>query len=442
MSLGWLPPRTSHGTLRRRLCAAERAYERGMQLTRLQLEQFRNYAHLDLAVPPRGLLLFGANASGKTSFLEALYLLATTRSPRAGVERELIRWGSGEDYGMPPYARLVGQVQRQDGSAEVEIGLSTDPNAPAAQGYDAAPARLTRKRIKINGVPRHARDAVGTIKVVLFSPADLELILGSPSLRRRYLDITIAQIDNHYIRQLNLYNRIVEQRNSLLKGLSQEGRNPDAREVEQELSYWNEELIRLGSYVVARRDGILRTLSALARARFERLTEGATALEIVYRPGVDSTSLRERGDEYDLPGRERIVARDFQGQLDMQRRHEYRRGVSLVGPHRDDLGFLLGNMELGTYGSRGQQRLAVLALKLAEIDLIRDESGETPILLLDDAASELDPAHRRFVTETVERDQIQTFLTATDLGNYPAGLLPDLARVEVCGGTLTPAAER
>jgi DNA replication and repair protein RecF len=411
-----------------------------MQLTRLQLEQFRNYAHLDLAVPPRGLLLFGANASGKTSFLEALYLLATTRSPRAGVERELIRWGSGEDYGMPPYARIVGQVERHDGPAEIEIGLSTDPNAPAAShGYDAAPARLTRKRIKVNGVPRHARDAVGTIKVVLFSPADLELILGSPSSRRRYLDITIAQIDNHYIRQLNLYNRIVEQRNGLLRGFAQEGRNPDAREVEQELSYWNEELIRLGSYVVARRDGILRKLSALARARFERLTEGATALEIAYRPGVESAALRERGGEYDLPGRERVVARDFQGQLDAQRRHEYRRGVSLVGPHRDDLGFLLGNVELGTYGSRGQQRLAVLALKLAEIDLIRDESGETPILLLDDAASELDPAHRRFVTETVERDRIQTFLTATDLGNYPVGLLPDLARMHVCAGTLAPA---
>lgn len=411
-----------------------------MRLTRLQLEQFRNYAHLDLAVPPRGLLLFGANASGKTSFLEALYLLATTRSPRAGVERELIRWGSGEEYGMPPYSRLVGRVERNDGPAEIEIALATDPNAPAASGgYDAAPARLTRKRIKVNGVPRHARDAVGTIKVVLFSPADLELILGSPSVRRRYLDITISQIDNHYIRQLNLYNRIVEQRNGLLKSFAQEGRNPDAREVEQELSYWNEELIALGSYVVARRDGILRKLSTLARARFARLTGGTTALEIVYRAGVESSALREKGGEYDLPGRERLVARDFQGQLDAQRRHEYRRGVSLVGPHRDDLGFILGGVDLGTYGSRGQQRLAVLALKLAEIDLIRDESGETPLLLLDDAASELDPAHRRFVTETVERDQIQTFLTATDLANYPAGLLPELARVEVCGGTLVPA---
>lgn len=412
-----------------------------MQLTQLQLEQFRNYAHLDLAVPPRGLLLIGANASGKTSFLEALYLLATTRSPRAGVERELIRWGSGEEYGMAPYSRIVGQVERNDGPAEIEIGLATDPNASAASGgYDAGSARLTRKRIKVNGVPRHARDAVGMIKVVLFSPADLELIVGSPSVRRRYLDITIAQVDNHYIRQLNLYNRIVEQRNGLLKNFAQEGRNPDAREVEQELSYWNEELIALGSYVVARRDGIIRKLSTLARARFERLTEGAIALEIVYRAGVESSVLREKGAEYDLAGRERLVARDFQGQLEVQRRHEYRRGVSLVGPHRDDLSFILGGVDLGTYGSRGQQRLAVLALKLAEIDLIRDESGETPLLLLDDAASELDPVHRRFVTETVERDQIQTFLTATDLANYPEGLLPELARMEVGGGTIVPIA--
>ena len=410
-----------------------------MHLTRLQLEQFRNYEHLDLAVPQRGLLLFGANASGKTSFLEALYLLATTRSPRAGVERELIRWGSGEEYGMPPYARLVADLERGDGPAEVEIALAVDPNATGG-GYGDPPTRQTRKRIKVNGVGRHARDAVGTVKTVLFSPADLELIIGSPSIRRRYLDITIAQVDNHYIRQLNLYNRIVEQRNSLLKGFAQEGRNPDAREVEEELSYWNDELIRLGSYVVARRDGIIRSLARLARARFARLTEGDKELDIIYRAGVESDALRERGGEYDLAGRERIVARDFGGQIAAQRRHEYRRGVSLVGPHRDDVGFALGEIDLGTYGSRGQQRLAILALKLAEIDLIREESGETPLLLLDDAASELDPAHRRFVTETVERDQIQTFLTATDLGNYPAGLLPDLARVEVRGGTLTPLA--
>ncbi len=411
-----------------------------MKLTRLQLEQFRNYAHLDLAVPPPGLLLHGANASGKTSFLEALYFLATTRSPRAGVERELIRWGSGDEYGVPPFARVVGCVALRDGDAEVEITLNLDPNAGPSSynGGDGAGGggRLTRKRIKLNGVARRAIDVVGTLKVVLFSPQDLELVIGSPAGRRRYLDITIAQVDTHYIRQLNLYNRIVEQRNSLLRQFAQEGRGPDAREVEQELSYWNEELIRLGAYVVARRDGIVRDLARLAHERFGRLTEGDRALDVVYQASVESPALRERGAEYDLGGRESIVARDFQGQLDRQRRHEYRRGVSLVGPHRDDLAFTLGGMDVGTYGSRGQQRLVVLALKLAEIDLIRAESDETPVLLLDDAASELDPAHRRFVTETVERDRIQTVLTATDLTAYPLGLLPDLERVEVRGGEL------
>ncbi|MFN8539324.1 MAG: AAA family ATPase, partial [Thermomicrobiales bacterium] len=136
--------------------AAERGTCAPMYLTRLQLEQFRNYIHLDLAVPRHGLLLFGANASGKTSFLEALYLLATTRSPRAGVERELIRFGSGEEYGMPPYTRIVGTVERREGAAEVEIGLSVDPNAPSATGYDHGSngagngaGRLTRKRIKV-----------------------------------------------------------------------------------------------------------------------------------------------------------------------------------------------------------------------------------------------------------------------------------------------------
>ena len=421
-----------------------------MHLTRLQLEQFRNYAHLDLAVPARGLLLHGANASGKTSFLEALYFLSTTRSPRAGVERELIRWGSGEEYGVPPFARAVCRVTRQGGDADLEIALSVDPNVALASpltidgygGHNGARStghstgRPTRKRIKLNGVARRAMDVVGTLKVVLFSPQDLDLTIGSPAVRRRYLDITIAQIDNHYVRQLNLYNRIVEQRNSLLRQIVQEGRNPDTREVEQELSYWNEELVRLGSYIVARRDGIVRGLAALARDRFARLTGGDGQLDIVYQASVESHALRERGAEYDLGGRESIVARDFQGQLDQQRRHEYRRGVSLVGPHRDDLTFALAGVDVGTYGSRGQQRLVVLALKLAEIDLIRGESGENPVLLLDDVASELDPAHRRFVIETVERGDLQTILTATDLTAYPASLLPDLARIEVRAGEL------
>ncbi|HEX5503713.1 MAG TPA: DNA replication/repair protein RecF [Thermomicrobiales bacterium] len=409
-----------------------------MHLTHLQLEQFRNYAHLDLAVPPAGLLVHGANASGKTSILEAIYFLATTRSPRAGADREMIRWGSGQDYGVAPFARAIGRVDRRDGPAELEIALLSDAEAGGRQPDGGAPGRTTRKRIKLNGVPRRAMDVVGVVKVVLFSPQDLELIAGPPALRRRYLDITIAQVDNHYIRQLNLYNRIVEQRNSLLRRIAQEGRNPDSREVEEELSYWNEELVRLGAYVVARRDGILRGLSALARERFAGLTAGEQQLAVRYESGVTSRGLRERGGEHDLAGREALVARDFQQHLEAERRHEYRRGVSLVGPHRDDFAVALDDMDAGTYGSRGQQRLAVLALKLAEIDLIRQESGETPILLLDDAASELDPAHRSFVTETVERGRLQVILTATDLANYPASLLPDLARVEVSRGALLP----
>lgn len=406
-----------------------------MHLTSLHLDQFRNYARLDLALPPRGLLVHGPNASGKTSLLEAIYFLATTRSPRAGLDRELIRWGSGQEYGVAPFARVVGRVSRRDGVAELEIALSVEPATRDGAAGDAP--RVSRKRIKLNGVPRRAMDIVGVVKIVLFSPQDLDLIAGAPAPRRRHLDITIAQIDNHYLRQLNAYNRIVEQRNSLLRQFGQEGRDPNARDVEQELSYWNEELIRLGAFIVARRAGILRGLATYARERFAGLTAGDEALDITYEVAVESRGLRERGASYDLHERERLVARDFQAHLERERRHEFRRGVSLVGPHRDDFSFTLGGVDLGTYGSRGQQRLAALALKLAEIDLIERESGEAPILLLDDAAAELDPAHRRFVTETVERGNLQVLLTATDLANYPAGLLPDLERLELRAGAVS-----
>ncbi|MFM8592857.1 MAG: AAA family ATPase [Chloroflexota bacterium] len=164
-----------------------------MHLTHLELHQFRSYAHLDLAIDPVGLRLFGDNASGKSTVLEAIMLLASTKSPRSSAEREMVRWGSGEEFGVPPFARVVGQVNRLDGPVAVEIALAADPE------------RLTtvRKTIKVNGRPARASDTVGRLKAVLFSPEDVALISGSPSGRRRYLDLMISQLSGEYLQALS-----------------------------------------------------------------------------------------------------------------------------------------------------------------------------------------------------------------------------------------------
>lgn len=410
-----------------------------MHLTSLRLDQFRAYAHLEFDLPAGGLLLHGPNASGKTSILEAIYLLATTRSSRASADREMIRWESGAEFGVAPFARVTGKLVRGDGPVEIEIVLNTElASTPGAAGPGEG-ARVGRKRIKLNGSARRALDVVGTLKVVLFTPHDIELIGGPPARRRRHLDITISQIDNHYPRQLALYNRILEQRNGLLRQFAREGRDPHARDVEQELSYWSEELVRLGAYIVARRDYLLARLDQLARDRFAGLTATGSELVLEYRSTVTWYGARGRGGAGAPVDQEGAIARDFREQLDRQRHVEFRRGMSLVGPHRDDYAFLLGGHELDAYGSRGQQRLAALAVKLAEIDLIEQESGEAPVLLLDDASAELDPDHRHFVTDAIERGNLQVIVTATDLGHLAPELLPRLARREVRDGVLSPA---
>lgn len=412
-----------------------------MRLTSLRLDQFRSYAHLDLDVPPDGLLLHGANASGKTSLLEAIYLLATTRSLRAGIDREMIRWGSGTEFGVAPFARVTGTLARADGAVALEIVLTAETAGTLTGELHGDAQRGGRKRIKLNGNPRRAIDVVGTLKVVLFSPQDIDLIGGSPTRRRRHLDITIAQIDNHYLRQLALYNRILEQRNGLMRQFSRDGRDPHARDVEEELSYWNEELVRLGAFITSRRHDLLARLDALTRDRFATLTAGAGDLALEYRSSVNWHGARQEGKSGGPTDQEAAIARDFRDELERQRQQEFRRGMSLIGPHRDDYAFILAGHELSAYGSRGQLRLTALALKLAEIDLIEQVSGESPVLLLDDASAELDPAHRHFVTDAIEQGNLQVIVTATDLGHLAPGILPRLVRREVRAGILSPIAD-
>jgi len=401
-----------------------------MYLATLTLEEFRCYRRLELALPSQGLLITGANGSGKTTVLEAIAFLATARSPRAGLDRELIRWGSGEALSTPPYARVLGRVHAIEGEASLEITLQLDAATPGA-------TPMTRKQVKVNSIARRAMDAVGTLRAVLFAPTDLALVTGSPSVRRRYVDVMLSQIDRRYIRTLAQYMNLLTQRNALLKRFATQGRNPNDPALGEELAFWDESLVTAGAYLHARRAVTLLRLSRHAENAFLALTNGGHTLAISHEASIPTPA------SLDVPlvALEQTAARDFTQALHERRREELRRAVSIVGPHRDDLTLQMDGMNLAAYGSRGQQRLAVLAMKLAEIAVMTEETGEPPVALLDDILSELDPGHRAYVLDTVlaEDETRQVVITGADASLLDRPVLQTLTHLVAEDGVLRPA---
>jgi DNA replication and repair protein RecF len=375
-----------------------------MQIDRLSLTSFRNYQRLELELPRGVVLLHGDNAQGKSNLLEALHLLATSRSPRAGSDRELISWQAADQ--PMPYAQISAMVKR--GGGYVALDLIATRNEGAVS-----------KRFRVNNAPKRAAEAIGTLAVTHFAPTDIDLVSGSPANRRRFLDIMLSQVDKRYLRALQELDRVLKQRNALLRMI----REGQARPAE--LAFWDEALVEHGAIVM---EGRLRAVAALARrvetlhptlaGRSERLdarysTNAANGEPLA--PGDAATALRSA-----IPGA-------------LQR--EIAQGVSLVGPHRDDIALQVDGVEAAAFGSRGQQRTAALSLKLAEADFIRAETGETPVLLLDDVLSELDSRRRRQVAAAARATQ-QVIMTATDLQDFEQGFLNDCAILVVQGGVI------
>lgn len=372
-----------------------------MYCSSLSLTNFRNYKQLDLELPNGPILVLGANASGKTTLLEAIYLLATTKSHRAGSEKELVHWDAHTEMGIPPFARISSHIRKSAGlNIEIIIlreGTGGNPNA-------------AKKRIRVDDRPRRAIDLIGQVNAVMFVPQDLDLIVGAPSLRRRYLDITISQIDPHYVRMLQVFQRVLLQRNSLLRSLGERGYRYGGDAGADQLGYWDEELVNNGAYLLRRRLEIVQSISEIANKLHLRLAGTTDPLEILYKSSV----IDETVSVSEIPSEETL--RDtYRERLNAARRDELRRGITLAGPHRDDLQFVVRDIDMGVYGSRGQQRSVILALKLAEVELMQDVTGEIPILLLDDVVSELDPERRRYLLETVLQRKQQVLVTATDL---------------------------
>ena len=401
-----------------------------MRITHLSLTNFRNYARLELTMPPGMVVLYGDNAQGKTSLLEAVYYLATSRSQHTTSDRQLINWLVEKD--PLPFARLVAEVQARDGLKRVEVTLVKEQSGKTER---------FKKEIRVNGASRRVMDLLGQITVVMFLPQDLSLIEGSPTLRRRYLDITLCQIDSTYCHALNQYNKVLTQRNALLRQLQERGGRGD----QSQLQFWDEKLARDGATIVAGRYKLVRDLERRAQRIHHDLSGANEHLRLRYHPGLDA-SVSGDGQMAFNPadmGSDALpqltppqIATRFHDQLRARRRDDLIRGQTTIGPQRDEMRFLVNGHDLGLYGSRGQNRTAVLALKLAELEWMREKSGEWPILLLDEVAAELDTHRRGYLLDRIS-DAEQVLLTTTEPYLLPIDSFDSAAQWHVEGGTIT-----
>jgi len=376
-----------------------------MWLSQLELQQFRNFRRLRLEPQPGVLLFCGRNGQGKTNLLESVYVLATTRSPRTNVERELLSWRTPDDADLAavvaPFARLEARVRRLEG--EVHLELSLEGERPATDGTTST---AVSRGIKVNGLPVRATGLVGHLPVVYFSPGDVELAGGPPAGRRQYLNLANSQASPSHLRALQRYNRILLQRNQVLRLIRERRQPPRALEP------WTEQMLDWGSVVLRQRLCMVRAVDERVVSIFRDLAGTAETLHVVYRSTASGWTLSDP-----LPESAELAG-EFRERQERVAAREIDQAVSLVGPHRDDFTFMLDGVDLNTYGSRGQQRLAVLALKLAEADWMRAEIGELPVVLLDDVLSELDPQRRGYVLQRVAEpeptQQRQVWITTTE----------------------------
>ncbi|MEA4909180.1 MAG: DNA replication/repair protein RecF [Anaerolineaceae bacterium] len=380
-----------------------------MFLTDLSLTNFRAYTRLDIEVPRRVVLLLGNNAQGKTSLLEAIYYLATFTSFHTQNDRQLINFLAGGDE--LAVTRIVAGYQRGERRHRLEVRLIQDTNGNGG-------TRL-RKEILSDGVKSTAQGALGNFNAVIFLPQMTRIIEGGPEERRRYLNLTISQAMPGYAQALGEYSQVLSQRNALLKLLAERGGDPE------QLVYWDDLLAQKGATLIFQRIHAVHELEQVARRIHHRLSHGNEILRLDYRPSYDPVPPVE--GQYSLPldapvDRTNIkpeqIRQGFLQRLQTIHREEIARGVTTVGPHRDELRFLSSGVDLGDYGSRGQVRTALLSLKLAEVDWLKSKTGEWPVLLLDEILAELDTQRRSDLLNAVH-DSEQALLTTTDLNLFP-----------------------
>jgi DNA replication and repair protein RecF len=376
-----------------------------MYLTHLSLTNFRSFARLDMDIPRRVVLLTGSNAQGKTSMLEAIYFLAAFSSFQTHTDRQLVNFIEARKE--LAVGRLVAEYMRGPVKHRLEARL-------VLEAVGATGQRL-RKEILLDGVKRPLAEVIGHFNAVIFMAQMTQIIEGGPDHRRRYLNLALSQTVPGYAQQLSEYAEALMQRNALLKLLAERGGDP------LQLDFWDDSITRTGAAIILRRIQAIQEIEKLATRIHRELTHATEVLRLHYQPAYDPIPLPQGQIAMMLTTpiqrdglSEEDIRLGFLQALRQNRSEETRRGVTVLGPHRDDLRFFANGIDLSDYGSRGQVRTTLLALKLAEIEWMKIRTGQWPVLLLDEVLAELDVQRRLDLLSYLDKIE-QAVLTTTDL---------------------------
>ena len=379
-----------------------------MEILSLSLTNYRAFKRLEIEFAERLTLLYGKNAQGKTSILEAVHFLSILTSPIAGYDRELVNFLCLTDD--QPVSRIVAIINKNGKTHRIEVRLILDP---IRNGNN----RL-RKEVLIDGVKRRLFDVVGFFNSVIFLPQMTRIIEDGPEERRRYLDQTLSQAFPGYMKALSNYQQGITKRNALLKQLNEKSGD------ENQLVYWDQLISENGAILIHARNKSIYELGSLAAQKQSALTMGGETLELIYQPsfnpwngGLPQLLITPTISDKSILSIDEIQNKFLKALLGL-RREEIQRGVTTIGPHRDELLFTANGVNLGVYGSRGQIRTAIMSLKFAEMDWLKEKSEELPVLLLDETLAELDLNRRKDLLKTLENGG-QAILSTADLELFP-----------------------
>lgn len=339
-----------------------------MIIKSLELQNFRNYDELKIEFDSGTNIFYGDNAQGKTNILEAIFLIATTKSHKGSKDQDIIQFGYEEGH-------IRSYLLKEDVTRQVDMHLRKGKSKGVA---------IDSQRVK------KAADLLGLLNVVFFSPEDLSIIKNGPAERRRFIDMELCQLDSFYLYNLNHYNKIINQRNKLLKDLYL---HPELRDT---LSIWDSQLASYGSKIIERRENFIGQLNDIIKELHKKLSGGKEEIKIIYEKNTEIENLESK--------------------LKQNREKDIILKQTTAGPHRDDINFIVNNIDIRKFGSQGQQRTAALSLKLSEIELVKKSIKDTPVLLLDDVLSELDSNRQNYLLNSI--GDIQTIITCTGLDEF------------------------